>query len=67
MKQKLINNVLQGMHPFLNNAQFAQLQKVLEREFIKVEVTKYEEDLAEVKNDNIRLTELFLAEREADA
>jgi len=40
MKRKIINNVLQGMLTFLNNSQSAQLQKVLERELAKVEMTE---------------------------
>lgn len=66
MKQKLINNVLQGMLSALNNAQSAQLQKVLERELAKVEVTAYEQNIEEVKNDNSRLTELFLAAKRVE-
>lgn len=66
MKQKLINDVLQGMLPFLNNAQCAQLQKVLERELAKVEVAEYEQGSAEVKNDNIKLTKLFLSAKRVE-
>lgn len=66
MKQKLINNVLQEMLPFLNNAQSAQLQKVLEREFAKVDVTENEQEPTEVKSDNIKLTELFLSAKRVE-
>lgn len=66
MKQELIKNVLQGMLPFLNNAQSAQLQKVLEHELAKVGVTVYEQNSAEVKNDNSRLTELFLSAKRVE-
>lgn len=66
MKQKFINNVLQGMLPFLNNAQSAQLQNVLERELAKVEVTEHGWEPAEVKNDNIRLTKLFLSAKRVE-
>lgn len=66
MKQKLINNVLQGMLPFLNNAQSAQLQKVLERELVKVELTECEQNPAEMKNDNERLAELFLSAKRVE-
>lgn len=66
MKQKLINDVLQGMLSFLNNAQTAQLQKVLERELAKVEVSECEQNPAEMKNDNERLTELFLSAKRVE-
>lgn len=61
MKQKLINNVVQGMLPFLNNAQSIQLQKVLERELAKVDVIECAQNSIEIKNDNERLVELFLS------
>lgn len=66
MKQKLIDDVLQGMLSFLNNAQVAQLQKVLERELAKVEITEYEQNFDEMKNDNERLTELFLSAKRVE-
>lgn len=66
MKQKLINDVLQGMLSFLNNAQSAQLQKVLEREFAKVEVIGYEQNPIEMKNENERLTDLFLSAKRVE-
>lgn len=66
MKQRIINNVLQGMLLFLNNAQSAQLQKVLEREFVGVEVIECEWDSAEIQNDNIRLLELFLSAKRVE-
>lgn len=66
MKQKLICNVLQGMLLFLNNAQSAQLQKVLEHEFAKVEVTECGQNPTEMKNDNERLTELFLSAKRVE-
>lgn len=61
MKQKLINDMLQGMLLFLNNAQSAYLQKVLEHEVAKVEITECEQNPAEMKNYSERFTELFLS------
>lgn len=66
MKRKLVNNVLQGMLAFLNNSQCAQLQKVLESELAKVDVTECGQELAEIKNDNGRLTELFLSAKRVE-
>lgn len=66
MKQQLINDVLQGMLSFLNNAQIAQLQNVLESELAKVEITECEKNVAEMKNENERLTELFLSAKRVE-
>lgn len=66
MKQKLINDVIQGMLSCLNNAQAAQLQKVLERELAQVEITECEQNPVEMKNDNERLTELFLSAKRVE-
>lgn len=38
MKQKLINEIMQGMYSILNNVQMAELQRVLEYELFKVEI-----------------------------
>ena len=40
MKQNFINDVMQNMLPFLNNAQMAQLIKVLEFVCKNVEITE---------------------------
>lgn len=40
MKQQLMNQVVQSMLPYLNNAQIAQLQKTLEKTFSNIEVTE---------------------------
>lgn len=66
MKQKLINDVIQGMLSCLNNAQAAQLQKVLERELAQVEITECEQNPTEMKNDSERLAELFLSAKRVE-
>ena len=38
MKQTLINDVVQGMLPFLDNGQIEELQKVLKHALFKVEI-----------------------------
>ena len=40
MKQNLITDVIQGMLPFLNNAQTERLQEVLQHTLFDYEVTK---------------------------
>ena len=40
MKQDLIKDVIQGMLPFLNNAQNEKLQEVLQYTLAKYKVTK---------------------------
>lgn len=66
MKQKLINDVIQGMLSCLNNAQAAQLQKVLDRELAKVDITECEQNPTETKNDNERLMKLFLSAKRVE-
>lgn len=42
MKQNLITDVIQGMLPYLNNAQVERLQEVLQHTLFDYEVTKTE-------------------------
>ena len=42
MKQTLITDVIQGMLPYLNNAQTERLQEVLQHTLFDYEVTKTE-------------------------
>ena len=44
MKQNLITDVIQGMLPYLNNAQTERLQEVLQHTLFDYEVIKTEED-----------------------
>ena len=59
MKQTIINQVIQEMLPYLNNAQTEQLQKALQHTLYNVKITENKND------DNIHneqdLVELFLA------
>ncbi len=66
MKQKLIDNVMQGVLRILNNLQAAQLQKVLESELAKVEVTKYEETVEDIKRNNVDFIEMFSAAKRVE-
>ena len=59
MKQNLITDVIQGMLPYLNNAQTERLQEVLQHALFGYEVTKSEND-KEISEQN--LVELFLSE-----
>lgn len=58
MKQNLITEVIQGMLPYLNNAQTEKLQDVLSHALFSYEVTKTDKD-AIISEQN--LVELFLA------
>ena len=44
MKQNLITDVIQGMLPYLNNAQTERLQEVLQYTLFDYEVTKIKKD-----------------------
>ena len=44
MKQNLITEVVQGMLPYLNNAQTEKLQEVLVHALFSYEVTKTDKD-----------------------
>ena len=44
MKQNLITDVIQGMLPYLNNAQTERLQEVLQHTLFDYEVTKTGKD-----------------------
>ena len=58
MKQNLITDVIQGMLPYLNNAQTERLQEVLQHTLFDYEVTKTEKD-RELSEQN--LVESFLS------
>ncbi len=60
MKQNLINDVIQEMIPFLNNAQAEKLQMVLQHTLFNYEISE-----SENKDDNSEqnLVELFLSAR----
>ena len=58
MKQNLITDVIQGMLPYLNNAQTERLQEVLQHTLFDYEVTKTEK---EKKLSEQNLVESFLS------
>ena len=58
MKQNLITDVVQGMLPYLNNAQTKKLQEVLQHTLFGYEVTKVENDTENLEQN---LVELFLS------
>ena len=49
MKQNLITDVVQGMLPYLNNAQTEKLQEVLQHTLFGYEVTKVENDTEKLR------------------
>ena len=58
MKQDLIKDVIQGMLPFLNNAQNERLQEVLQYTLAKYEVTEKQN---QENNSEQNYVELFLS------
>lgn len=58
MKQDLIKDVIQGMLPYLNNAQSEKLQEVLQYTLVSYEVT---ENQQQEKNFERNFVELFLS------
>lgn len=58
MKQDLIKDVVQGMLPYLNNAQCERLQEVLQYNLAKYEVT---ENRQQEHNSEQNYVELFLS------
>lgn len=58
MKQNLIIDIMQGMLPYLNNAQSKQLQAVLQHTLVNYEVT---EDYNKEKDSEEDFVELFIA------
>lgn len=58
MKQNLITDVVQGMLPYLNNAQAERLQEVLQHTLFGYEVTTVANDTENLEQD---LVELFLS------
>ena len=58
MKQNLINEIVQGMLPFLNNAQSEKLQEVLQHTLFNYEVVENEN---KKRSSEQNLVELFLA------
>lgn len=58
MKDNLIKDVIQGMLPYLNNAQNEKLQEMLQYVLVKYEVTKVQDKIKETEQNFI---ELFLS------
>lgn len=58
MKQDLIKDIIQGMLPYLNNAQVEKMQEVLQYTFIRYEVTENKQRESNLKQNYV---ELFLA------
>lgn len=65
MKQQLFNQIVQGMLPCLNNAQMAQLQRVLEKVFCNMEVI-INNNVVQDFQTNEKLIELFLSAKRVE-
>ena len=67
MKETFINNVVQGMIPFLDNAQLEELQYVLRQNLMGKSVVQEEPlDPIEQQMENQRLSELFIAAKRVE-
>lgn len=58
MKQNLITDIVQGMLPYLNNAQSKRLQEVLQHTLVNYDVI---EDTGKAKDSDKDFVELFLS------
>jgi site-specific recombinase XerD len=65
MKDDKLNEVLQGMQVFLDNAQMEQLKRVLQHTFWNCTVTETETP-GEPEEQNSRMVELFLASKRVE-
>lgn len=64
MKQEIINEVLQGMIPHIDNAQLQKLQQILEYTLFEYTITSNcKEDVTE---DNVKFVEVFLAAKRVE-
>ena len=61
MKQKLINEIMQGMYSKLNNVQMAELQRVLEYELFKVEIIQENCKNPDNENFNNKMLAQFIS------
>lgn len=67
MNEMLINDVVQGMLPYLDNAQLEELQIVLQQALIGKEVIVAEPiDIADQNEQNTHLVELFIAAKRVE-
>ncbi len=65
MKQQLMNQVVQSMLLYLNNAQIAQLQKTLEKTFFNIEVTENGNN-EQNYHTNKKMIELFFSAKRVE-
>lgn len=63
MEQNFITDIIQGMLPYLNNAQYAKLQEVLKHTLADYEITQKQNAEKETKVD---LVELFLSAKRVE-
>lgn len=64
MKQEIINEVLQGMIPHIDNAQLQKLQQILEYTLFEYTITNNCKE--NVNEDNVKLVEAFLAAKRVE-
>jgi len=66
MNESVINEVMQGMLPYLNNGQLAELQRVLSQSLHGRTVIEERTDTEEQDGNNQKLTELFVAAKRVE-
>lgn len=66
MKQKLIDEIVLSMLPHLNNAQAAQLRRVLENLLHTVEITERAGEAPTAEDGNTKLTEAFISAKHVE-
>lgn len=66
MRDKIVNQIVQGMLPILNNAQVARLQKVLERVLECVVLVDSETEVSDDICTNEKLVDLFIAAKKVE-
>ena len=63
MEQSFVTDIIQGMLPYLNNAQYEKLQEVLQHTLAGYEITQKQNVEKETKVD---LVELFLSAKRVE-
>ena len=64
MKQNLITDIIQGMLPYLNNAQSKRLQEILQSTFTNYEITSSTVEAKEAEQDFVELFWLLSASKD---
>ena len=66
MKQKLIDEIVLSMLPYLNNAQTARLRRVLEAQLHTVDIPERADEAPATEDLNAKLTEAFISAKHVE-